>query len=539
MPSRGDPIGKLLLRAGVIAETSISDVLEHQRHTLPFASTCYVLGLAGEDDLARALSKQCGVPGISLERCVIRLSVLDDVPRELALLHNVLPVFEDERRLFVAAEDPVAANEVLRELEMVRGRTVLPHIALHVTLARTIRACYAARARNESFYVGAHAEPDDASDLGTIVAVSDVDSIPHDAPVAAAQEAVIEDVTKEIFDADLVLMDATDTGVDEEPSTTDNLQTPVMAQQAVGSGVSTDPAQSTTRGLTADTPLSEVELIPDGAEEMIDLDEGDGAPYEPSTASPPRILIIDDDFATRHLLVKELQPLSFVTVTASNGGEGVRLIKSSPPNLIVVDVMLPEINGFQICRAVKQSSRYHEIPVILMSAVIDSGRVTDEVLRRHGADAYFEKPLNTERIKRRIKDLLGGEADRRRAAAEESFERALDLYRRGEIDEAVEALREGLRTDPMSAKHHFVLANLLQKQSLIYEAIDEYEATVDLKPDYFPALTRLAYLYYKKGFSAKAIEAWRRSLPHCPDANLRQNIEVFMRKLIADMQSEA
>jgi tetratricopeptide (TPR) repeat protein len=201
--------------------------------------------------------------------------------------------------------------------------------------------------------------------------------------------------------------------------------------------------------------------------------------------------------------------------------------------------MLPEINGFQICRAVKQSRRYHEIPVILMSAVIDSGRVTDDVLRKHGADAYFEKPLNTERIKRRIKDLLGGEADRRRTAAEESFECALDLYRRGEIDDAVEALREGLRVDPMSAKHHFVLANLLQKQSLIYEAIDEYEATVDLKPDYFPALTRLAYLYYKKGFSAKAIEAWRRSLPHCPDVNLRQNIEVFMRKLIADMQSEA
>jgi tetratricopeptide (TPR) repeat protein len=101
----------------------------------------------------------------------------------------------------------------------------------------------------------------------------------------------------------------------------------------------------------------------------------------------------------------------------------------------------------------------------------------------------------------------------------------------------MEMLRGGLSVDPLSAKHHFVLANLLQKKSMIYEAIDEYEATVDLKPDYFPALTRLAYLYYKKGFSAKAIDTWRRSLPHCPDQNLRQNIEVFMRKLIADIQS--
>jgi tetratricopeptide (TPR) repeat protein len=103
----------------------------------------------------------------------------------------------------------------------------------------------------------------------------------------------------------------------------------------------------------------------------------------------------------------------------------------------------------------------------------------------------------------------------------------------------VEVLRTGLKVDPLSAKHHFVLANLLQKKALLYEAIDEYEATVDLKPDYFPALTRLAYLYYRKGFSAKAIETWRRSLPHCPDTSLRQNIEVFMRKLIANMQAEA
>ena len=79
---------------------------------------------------------------------------------------------------------------------------------------------------------------------------------------------------------------------------------------------------------------------------------------------------------------------------------------------------------------------------------------------------------------------------------------------------------------------------MLQKKSLLYEAIDEYEVTVDLRPDYFPALTRLAYLYYKQGFSAKAIETWRKSLQYCADPSLRENIEVFMRKLIADMAAE-
>ena len=136
-----------------------------------------------------------------------------------------------------------------------------------------------------------------------------------------------------------------------------------------------------------------------------------------------------------------------------------------------------------------------------------------------------------------MRELLGTRTARSPHVEDRSFERSIDLYRAGKIDEAIETLRTGLGHDPLSTKHHFVLANLLQKKNLIYEAIDEYEATVNLKPDYFPALSRLAYLYYKKGFSAKAIDTWRRSLPHCPDPTLRQNIEVFMRKLIADMQS--
>ena len=79
---------------------------------------------------------------------------------------------------------------------------------------------------------------------------------------------------------------------------------------------------------------------------------------------------------------------------------------------------------------------------------------------------------------------------------------------------------------------------MLHGQGDTYEAIDEYETVVDLCPDYFPALTRLAYLYYEKGYSAKAVDTWRRSLPYCESKEMRENIEVFMRKLIATMQRE-
>jgi CheY-like chemotaxis protein len=511
----------------MLSDEALADVLDCQRHTLPFASLCYVLGYIDEDALVRMLSRQQGVPGVALDRCVIDLAVLDGVPRELGLRDNVLPVYEDEARVFVATDDPAAVGDVLRELEFIKGKTVVPHIALHVTLMRTVRACYAALARGEPLLCGPAA--DDEERYPFLAVVSDVPVSPSGEIEARAHEALVEDVTKELLDVELVLIESTETGLDD-------------ASQGRYETSTVDVAPAPEDAATGDQPeldMPSVDLVPaERGGRTIDLDEGDGAVYESRADGPARILIVDDDFATRHLLVKELQPLGYLTATASSGSEAVRAIKSHPPDLVVIDVMLPEVDGFQICRAIKQSRLYHHIPVILMSAVIDSGRVTDELLRRYGADAYFEKPLNTERIRRRVQSLLSSRAASDEVVSEdEGFERALALYRTGQIEQAMELLRDGIRVDPLSAKHHFVLANLLQKKSLIYEAIDEYEVTVDLKPDYFPALTRLAYLYYKKGFSAKAIETWRRSLPYCPDPGLRQNIEVFMRKLIADMQS--
>jgi tetratricopeptide (TPR) repeat protein len=85
-----------------------------------------------------------------------------------------------------------------------------------------------------------------------------------------------------------------------------------------------------------------------------------------------------------------------------------------------------------------------------------------------------------------------------------------------------------------------MLANMLQRASRWAEAIDHYEAVVELQPAYFPALTRLAYLYFRQGLHARAVETWRRALPVCEDPALRRNIELFMRKLVADMsKSEA
>src|SRR5688500_5370420 len=139
MRRREDRLGELLARAGLVSDAEVKEILDAQRVPLPFASLCYVLAYADEETLARELARQHDLPALVLDRSIIPLDLFRGATPELAMRHHVLPLHEDARHLFVAAEDPRALGEVLRELEFVRGKTVVPHLALKVTLARTLR----------------------------------------------------------------------------------------------------------------------------------------------------------------------------------------------------------------------------------------------------------------------------------------------------------------------------------------------------------------------------------------------------------------
>jgi CheY-like chemotaxis protein len=578
MRGREDPLGALLASAGALSEHEVTDLLELQRVPLPLASFCYVLDLADEETLATALAKQLGVAAVVLDRSVISLDVLDGAAPELALDHQILPLAEDRQRLLVACERPAAVADVLRELEFIKGKEVVPHVALKVTLERTFRACVRARSRGERTVVGRLAGSVQARgpEAVFVVPAAGAPAAPPAAAPAAppaatsaaqARAAVIQEVTKELPFEDPALSNE-DTAID---SSQDLLKEVLAAAAAAGvmqpadgtasaeasaeaggeAGTGTEPNAPPVAGPAAaartpdsgahplvSTNTAVAQIMRRGvasAFELIDLDGRDGVEYRPFHGRTGRVLVVDDDFAARQLLAKELGPLGYAVQTAEHTGEALARITGEPPDVIVVDVMLPEVDGFHLCGAIKQSRKYAGIAVVLISAVIESGRVTDEVVRRHGADAYFEKPIDMERLGPRLRALMAARGAGDARISQESFERAMTLYRSGEIDAAVGELRRGIEKDPRSAKHHFVLANILHKKALIFEAIDEYEATLELKPDYFPALTRLAYLYYKQGYAARAIDTWRRSLPLCADPALRQNIELFMRKLIADL----
>ena len=118
-----------------------------------------------------------------------------------------------------------------------------------------------------------------------------------------------------------------------------------------------------------------------------------------------RILLIEDDPDFLSLMMYLLKDSGHALLIARNGQEGLEKARKEQPDLILTDLMLPKLNGYEICTLLKQDALYQAIPVILLSATkIDD---KDEQLAKEcGADAYLRKSLSPPALMRAIQDLL-------------------------------------------------------------------------------------------------------------------------------------
>ena len=117
--------------------------------------------------------------------------------------------------------------------------------------------------------------------------------------------------------------------------------------------------------------------------------------------SKNKILIVDDDSNIAELISLYLAKECFETQIVGDGVSALRAVKSYQPDLILLDIMLPGIDGYQVCREVRASS---DIPVIMLSA---KGEVFDKVLGLElGADDYMEKPFDSKELVARVKAVL-------------------------------------------------------------------------------------------------------------------------------------
>ncbi len=493
-------IGQLLIQQGVINAGELSDALARQSGRHPVASELYALGYASERQLTMALSAQTGWSGIVLDESTIRLDVLEYVSLAWARIFSALVVYEDDQTIIVAASRPEDAIIPARELGAGRGKQVELRIALDITLARTIRVAFKRWKIGELFLVGP-----ESSRTGSYLAQVHPDGGDQDEH-RRAQRALAEEAARNIESAE------------DLPSEEISI------------------AGST---LTGDWQINTITNAPTGDAHDALVDERtqiisaelDRAEDPDTHTGRTRALVVDPDPQGRMILVSELEGLGYECQAASSGAQALELMSSLYFDMVFADIATPELDGLRMCRAIKRSRRLARCRVIVTTSVLDSGQVSDAVLQQHGADGYLEKPMDKRRLHRLMRELSHEEKGDHEAILAD----ALGRYHQGDIEGAIGALRGALGSDPSSPKLHFMLANMLQRASRWAEAVDEYEAVVDLQPAYFPALTRLAYLYFRQGLHARAVETWRRALPVCDDPELRRNIELFMRKLVADM----
>lgn len=114
-----------------------------------------------------------------------------------------------------------------------------------------------------------------------------------------------------------------------------------------------------------------------------------------------KILIVDDEEMLRTFSQRALDAQRYETQTAENGREALEKLAESKPNLILTDLNMPEMDGFELCRMVKGDDRYQDIPIIAYS-----GLDNEEKAREAGADAYIQKPFNVDELYQKIDQLL-------------------------------------------------------------------------------------------------------------------------------------
>ena len=118
----------------------------------------------------------------------------------------------------------------------------------------------------------------------------------------------------------------------------------------------------------------------------------------------PRILLVDDEPSIVKMVGKRLEVEGFDVLVAMDGQEGLTKAQSEHPDLMILDLMLPKLNGYEVCTMLKQDTRYQKIPIVLFTA---KAQDKDEKLGMEcGANAYVKKPFRAQELLEKIRVLL-------------------------------------------------------------------------------------------------------------------------------------
>lgn len=117
-----------------------------------------------------------------------------------------------------------------------------------------------------------------------------------------------------------------------------------------------------------------------------------------------KILAVDDDAMVLAVIKKRLEFAGYEVITAMEGLEGLKKARSENPDLIVLDLILPNLNGYQICAMLKRDSNYRNIPIVMLTSRSQQADIAEGM--KAGADAYITKPYDPDEFIAKIQTLL-------------------------------------------------------------------------------------------------------------------------------------
>jgi DNA-binding response OmpR family regulator len=469
-------LGEILLEADLINQAQLAEALGLQRtFGERLASVLVRQHILTEKFAVTYLGRQLGVPPIDLSKVEIDLSLLDVIPLELCERSLVFPVRVEGTRLQLAMSDPMD-HALVSEIEFKTGVRLAPMIALESSVKNAILEARRARKGGQRRITPNVQRPRDARvEAGPPVAPEPgPDNAAAPVPLAPIPVARMEEKERAVFE--------------------------------------------TLAGAPLTAPLPSAPVRVPAVEEVVS------------------ILVVDDDERILKLMEQILQARKYRVITAATGREALAKVREHMPDLVVLDGMLPEVHGFEICRQLKTSERFRHIPVVLVSAVHTGWRFAADVKEKYGADDYIEKPFETAEFLRRVETLLNrapaGLSPASEAAARQHLKEGVIALKQDRLDDATACFQKGLAIDQLGDLLHYYQAMTYEKRDMVFHAIDHYEKAIHINPEFYDAITALANLYQKQEFWRKAVEMWELALLANKDEAVRARIKDHLLSLL-------
>jgi two-component system alkaline phosphatase synthesis response regulator PhoP len=118
----------------------------------------------------------------------------------------------------------------------------------------------------------------------------------------------------------------------------------------------------------------------------------------------PTVLVVDDNLQNLELLQAYLEDLECQTIPAHDGLEAMDIVNENPPDLVLLDVMMPKMSGFEVCKRIKNDPKTNDIPVIMVTALNEFGDIERGI--DSGTDDFLSKPVNKLELLTRVKTML-------------------------------------------------------------------------------------------------------------------------------------